>query len=70
MKGDERRMGKKKRWVYMNRTFVSKFQASCLKARIEDNWHNGYEIGPVVEIIQLKSGKYAVRYTYDENELI
>lgn len=63
-------MARKKRWIYINQTFISKFQAGCLKAKIEDNWLNGYEIGPVVEVVQLKNEKYAVRYTYDEDEII
>lgn len=59
-------MYKKPRWIYWKQTFRSKFQAACLKAKIEDNWQNGYEIGPCVEIKKLKTDKYVVRYTYDE----
>ncbi|WP_078430047.1 hypothetical protein [Alkalihalobacterium alkalinitrilicum] len=59
-------MTKKPRWIYWKQTFHSKFQANCLKARIDDNWFNGYEIGPYVEIRKLKTDKYVVRYTYDE----
>ncbi|TSB46693.1 hypothetical protein [Alkalicoccobacillus porphyridii] len=54
------------RWIYYKQIFSSKFQAGCLKAKIEDNWHNGYEVGPLVEIKKLKSNRYVVRYTYDE----
>ncbi|KMK76017.1 hypothetical protein [Alkalihalobacillus pseudalcaliphilus] len=54
-------------WVYYRQLFPTRFQASCIKAKIEDNWHNGYEIGPVVEIRKLKTNKYVVRYTYDES---
>lgn len=54
------------RWIYYKQVFYSKFQAGCLKAKIEDNWQNGYEIGPLVEVKKLKSNKYVVRYTYDE----
>ncbi|GAF66277.1 hypothetical protein [Alkalihalobacillus trypoxylicola] len=54
------------KWIYYKRLFHSRFQASCIKAKIEDNWTNGYEIGPLVEIRKLKTNKYVVRYTYDE----
>ncbi|MBB6448504.1 hypothetical protein HNR44_000453 [Geomicrobium halophilum] len=54
------------RWIYWKQTFRSKFQAGCVKAKLEENWNNGYEIGPLVEIIQLKNEKYVVRFTYDE----
>lgn len=54
------------RWIYYKQVFYSKFQAGCLKAKIEDNWHNGYEVGALVEVKKLKSNKYVVRYTYDE----
>lgn len=57
---------KKPRWIYLKQIFTSKFQADCLKAKIEDNWINGYEIGPCVEIRKLKDNRYVVRYTYDE----
>ena len=40
----------KPRWIYWKKTFHSKFQAGCLKAKLEENWHNGYELGPLVEI--------------------
>ncbi|SFL54786.1 hypothetical protein SAMN04488054_10297 [Salibacterium qingdaonense] len=55
------------RWIYWKETFRSKFQAGCLKAKLEDNWSNGYELGPLVEIRKLKSNKYVVRYTFDES---
>ncbi|WP_193550812.1 hypothetical protein [Salicibibacter kimchii] len=54
------------RWIYWKQTFRSKFQAGCVKAKLEDNWHNGYEVCPLVEIIKLKNEKYVVRFTYDE----
>ena len=54
------------RWIYWKQIFQSKFQASCLKAKLEDNWHNGYEMPPWVEIRQLAKEKYVVRYTFDE----
>ncbi|SDI53874.1 hypothetical protein [Natribacillus halophilus] len=54
------------RWIYWKQTFRSKFQAGCVKAKLEDNWHNGYELSPLVEVIQLKNEKYVVRFTYDE----
>ncbi|MGO4889390.1 hypothetical protein ACJ2A9_16700 [Anaerobacillus sp. MEB173] len=54
------------RWVYWKQIFHSKFQANCIKAKIEDNWINGYELPPLVEIRKLKEDKYIVRYTYDE----
>lgn len=60
-------MATKPRWIYWKETFRSKFQAGCLKAKLEDNWSNGYEIGPFVEIRKLKTNKYVVRYTYDES---
>ncbi|GAK04519.1 hypothetical protein JCM19037_2943 [Geomicrobium sp. JCM 19037] len=54
------------RWIYWKETYHTKFQASCIKAKLEDNWHGGYEVGPLVEVIRLKNKKYVVRYTYDE----
>ncbi len=69
LKGRKRRIEAVKgrpRWIYYKKIFQSKFQAGCLKAKIEDNWANGYEIGPSVEIRKLKTNKYVVRYTYDE----
>jgi len=56
----------KPRWIYWKKIFTSKFQASCLKAKIEDNWINGYEVGPLVEVRKLTNDRYVVRYTYDE----
>lgn len=56
----------KPRWVYYKDVFRSKFQAGCLKAKLEDNWHHGYEVGPLVEVKRLKTNRYVVRYTYDE----
>ncbi|PSL50888.1 hypothetical protein B0H94_102165 [Salsuginibacillus halophilus] len=56
----------KPRWIYWKQTFRSKFQAGCVKAKLEDNWSGGYELAPCVEIRRLKSDKYIVRYTYDE----
>ncbi|ALA51086.1 hypothetical protein CAY60_007925 [Shouchella clausii] len=57
---------RKPHWVYYKEIFRSKFQAGCVKAKLEDNWQNGYEIGPLVEVKKLRSNKYVVRYTYDE----
>jgi hypothetical protein len=54
------------RWVYWKAIFRSKFQASCLKAKIEENWRGGYELPPWVEIKKIAEEKYVVRYTYDE----
>ncbi|WP_100406830.1 hypothetical protein [Bacillus solitudinis] len=54
------------RWIYYRKTFRSKFQAGCIKAKLEDNWQAGYENGPLVEIKKLRTDKYIVRYTYDE----
>lgn len=54
------------RWIYWNQVFPSRFQAGCMKAKIEDNWMNGYETGPLVEIRKLNDRKYVVRYTFDE----
>ena len=48
-------MAKEPHWIYWKKTFRSKFQAGCVKAKLEDNWHNGYEIGPFVEIKKLKT---------------
>ncbi|GAE33480.1 hypothetical protein [Halalkalibacter akibai] len=59
-------MKKVPKWIYYKQVFRSKFQAGCIKAKIEDNWTNGYEIGPLVEIKRLRTDKYVVRYTYDE----
>ncbi|MBM7838161.1 hypothetical protein JOC54_001392 [Alkalihalobacillus xiaoxiensis] len=56
----------KPRWVYYKDVFRSKFQAGCLKAKLEDNWHHKYEVGPLVEVKRLKTNRYVVRYTYDE----
>ncbi|ADU30958.1 hypothetical protein [Evansella cellulosilytica] len=66
MNPSEQPLPKKIRWIYFKQVFDSKFQANCLKAKIEDNWVNGYEIGPWVEIRKLKNNRYVVRYTYDE----
>lgn len=41
---------RKPHWVYYKEIFRSKFQAGCVKAKLEDNWQNGYEIGPLVEV--------------------
>ncbi|PYZ99152.1 hypothetical protein CR205_04055 [Alteribacter lacisalsi] len=54
------------RWIYFKEIFTSKFQAGCLKAKLEDNWHNGYENPPWVEIRKRKDNRYVVRYTFDE----
>lgn len=57
---------KKTRWIYWKQIFTTKFQAGCVKAKIEENWRNGYEIPPWVEICRLGEDKYIVRFTYDE----
>lgn len=62
----EKQGSNKIRWIYVKQIFQTKFQASCVKAKIEDNWINGYEIGPTVEIRKLKGDRYVLRYTYDE----
>ncbi len=56
---------KKIRWIYWKDIFKTKFQASCMKAKLEENWRGGYEIGPWVEIRKLQENRYVVRYTYD-----
>ncbi len=53
-------------WIYWKQIFASKFQASCLKSKLEENWCGKYEIPPWVEIRKLAENKYVVRYTYDE----
>lgn len=57
---------KKTRWIYWKQIFQTKFQASCLKAKLEDHWCNSYDIPPWVEIRKLAEEKYIVRYTFDE----
>ncbi|SDC10450.1 hypothetical protein [Shouchella lonarensis] len=60
-------MGRRKpRWVYYKGVFRSQFQAGCMKARLEDNWQQGYEPGPFIEVRKLRTDKYVIRYTYDE----
>ncbi|WP_035186395.1 hypothetical protein [Alteribacter aurantiacus] len=66
MLGKQKQPLKRTRWVYLKQIFTSKFQAGCLKAKLEENWQNGYEIPPWVEIRKLRDDRYVVRYTYDE----
>lgn len=53
-------------WIYWGKLYDTKFQANCLKMRIEEDWWtNGYDSPHHVEVIQLKSGKYGVRFNWD-----
>jgi len=50
-------------WVYWGRLYNTKFQASCLAKRMEEDWWiYGYESPQTVEIFCSKKGRYGVRY--------
>lgn len=52
-------------WIYWAELFDSKFQAGCLKTRMEQDWWViGYESPDLVQVVQLKNGKYSVRFTW------
>lgn len=53
-------------WIYWAKLYDSKFQANCLKTRIEQDWWlNGYDSPQLVEVFQVKRGKYGVRFSWD-----
>lgn len=54
------------KWIYYSKLFDSKFQASCLAKRIEEDWGwvYGYANPSEVEIFRVKTGKYGVRFTW------
>jgi len=50
-------------WVYWGRLYNTKFQASCLAKRLEEDWWLfGAERPPAVEIFHSRKGRYGVRY--------
>jgi hypothetical protein len=52
-------------WVYWGKLYESRFQANCLRVRMEQDWWiKGYESPDAVEVYKVKSGKYGVRYTW------
>lgn len=54
-------------WIYWVKLYDSKFQANCLRVRIEQDWWvRGYDSPTEVEVFQVKSGKYGVRYCWRE----
>ncbi|GBF75513.1 hypothetical protein PA598K_03926 [Paenibacillus sp. 598K] len=51
------------RWIYWGRLYESKFQASCLVERMENDWWlYGYHSPREVEIFRSRRGRYGVRY--------
>ena len=53
-------------WIYWIRHFDTKFQASCLRARLEEDWWlRGYNSPKEIEIFRYKNGKYGVRFQLD-----
>lgn len=53
-------------WVYWGRLYNTKFQASCIQKRIEqDAWMYGYQDPSEVEIFRSRKGRYGVRFTSD-----
>ncbi|EGL83572.1 hypothetical protein CathTA2_0859 [Caldalkalibacillus thermarum TA2.A1] len=53
-------------WIYWGKLYDSKFQANCLKMRIEhDWWLMGRHTPQMVEVFKVKSGKYGVRFSWE-----
>jgi len=51
-------------WIYWLKLYNSRFQADCLKTRIqEDWWINGYDSPTIVEVFRSAKGKYGVRFS-------
>lgn len=56
------------RWIYWSRLYDSKFQANCLRTRIEQDWWlNEYDAPREVEVFKVKSGRFGVRYTWEKH---
>ena len=52
------------RWVYWSKLYDSKFQASCLAKRMEEDWWiYGYECPDHVEVFRSRRGRFGVRFT-------
>jgi len=50
-------------WIYWGRLYNTKFQASCLAKRMEEDWWiYGYECPQSVEIFCSRKGRYGVKY--------
>lgn len=50
-------------WVYWIRLYESKFQASCVVQRMEnDYWMYGLDCPQDIEIFKSLKGRYGVRY--------
>ena len=55
--------GARMKWIYWLKLYETKFQASCLAKRMEeDPWIYGYEQPREVEIFRSKKGRYGVRF--------
>jgi hypothetical protein len=53
-------------WIYWSKLYDTKFQANCLLTRIEQDWWiRGYDAPKEVEIFQVKSGRFGVRFSWD-----
>ncbi|MED0674335.1 MULTISPECIES: hypothetical protein [Aneurinibacillus] len=53
------------KWIYWMALFNTKFQASCLVKRMEEDWWTkGYRSPRVIEIFRVKDGRYGVRYMW------
>jgi len=51
------------KWVYWVKLYNTKFQASCLAKRIEEDWWiYGYDCPREVAVFQSKKGRYGVKY--------
>ncbi|SMO49185.1 hypothetical protein [Melghirimyces algeriensis] len=49
-------------WVYWAKLYDSRFQASCLATRMEEDWWiHEFERPVEVEVFQSKKGRYGVR---------
>jgi hypothetical protein len=65
-KGDKKQGaagGQIMKWVYWVKLYNTKFQASCLAKRIEEDWWiYGYDCPREVAVFQSKKGRYGVKY--------
>lgn len=53
-------------WIYWAKLYDTKFQANCLRVRIEQDWWiKGYESPNDVEVFKVKSGKFGVRFSWE-----
>lgn len=54
------------KWIYWATVFETKFQANCVKTRMEQDWWiREYDSPDLVEVFEMKSGKFGVRYIWD-----